>query len=399
MKVNRRTGRGGPGLEAALRQLAERLRAIGYGPDALRERLGVGQPDDVGLLNHAPAWERLRADRSALCSALRLFYLEGDERLASLRAWLPAREQAALSAARLLAVRGSAARARLRLDAQGELYILADRRFGAPDQGALGLARGDMVYPPGGDSAILAAAVPVRDGERVLDLCTGSGVQALAVAARAAEVVAVDIGARAAALARLNAAFNAASNIDVRQGDLFAPVRAERFDLVIANPPFVPAPRRGPAYHSGGPRGDRVLRRVVPGLAGHLRPGGRAIIISHLALRQGEDVAGAITPWLRAFDGRVLALVLEQGTPVDLAAAQAVFALDDGFRAYAAEVRRWVAYLDRQRIARVVLLLIAAERLGRGAVEVVDAPQRILPLPLSQPPRALIDAWLSRAPA
>jgi hypothetical protein len=85
---------------------------------------------------------------------------------------------------------------------------------------------------------------------------------------------------------------------------------------------------------------------------------------------------------------------LETGTPVDLAAAQALFALDDGFAAYAREVRTWVAYLGRRGIDRIVLLLIAAERSGRAALEVVEAPQRVLPLPLSQPPAALIGRWL-----
>jgi hypothetical protein len=161
----------------------------------------------------------------------------------------------------------------------------------------------------------------------------------------------------------------------------------------------VPAPRRGPAYHSGGPRGARVLRRVVAGLETHLRAGGRAVIISHLALRRGETVAAAIAPWRRGFAGRVLALVLESGTPVDLAAAQALFALDDGFAAYGREVRRWVAYLERRRIEQVVLLLIAAERTGPAGLEVVEAFQRTLPLPLSQPPGALIERWLTPAPA
>jgi methylase of polypeptide subunit release factors len=197
-------------------------------------------------------------------------------------------------------------------------------------------------------------------------------------------------------LARINAALNDAPNVDVRQGDLFAPVRNQRFDLLIANPPFVPAPRRGPAYHSGGPRGDRVLRRVVAGLGGHLRAGGRAVIISHLALRRGESAAAALGPWLRDFDGRVLALVLESGTPVDLAAAQALFALDEGFAAYGREVRRWVAYLTRRGLEQIVLLLLVAERGGHRALEVVEAFQRVLPLPLSPPPRTLIDGWLSR---
>jgi carbamoyltransferase len=386
-----------PPIDPALLRLGERLRAAGYHAEALRERLGVSVPDDVGSLNRAPACLRLRADRSIAAAAIRLFYLEEEESAAALRGLLPGAEQATLVRAGLLALRRGRVRARLRLDVCGALQVLADRRLRAPDPGALRLPRGDMVYPPGGDSTLLAAVVPARDGEAVLDLCTGSGIQALGVAPRAARVVAVDIGARAAALARINAGLNRAANVEVRHGDLFAPVRGQRFDLVLANPPFVPGPQRGPAYHSGGPRGDRVLRRVVAGLGAHLRAGGRALIVSHLALRRGETLEAVIAPWLRGFDGRVLALHLESGTPVDLAAAQALFALERGFAAYGREVEAWVEYLDRHRIDRIALLLIAAERGGAPGLEVVAALQRTLPLPLSQPPAALIATWLNRA--
>lgn len=374
--------------------LAERLRAAGYGPALLRDRLGAVMPDDVGLLNRAPAAERLRRDRSAAGAALRLFFLEGDEPARSVATLLPTAQRSALTRAGLLAVRGTKVAARLRVDTYASLYLLADRRFRTPDTAALGLTPGDMVYPPGGDSILLADAVPPRDGERVLDLCTGSGIQALAVAARAERVVAVDLGARATDLARLNAIFNGIANVELRQGDLYAPVRGERFDLIIANPPFVPAPRRGPGYHSGGPRGGRVLRRVLAGLGAHLRLGGRAVAISHLALRRGESASDAIAPWLRGFDGRALALLLEEGTAVDLAAAQALFALDDGFAAYAREVREWVAFLDRHRIERIVLVLFAAERNGRVGFEVVEAYPRTLSLPLSKPPADRLAEWL-----
>lgn len=386
MKVNR--GIGEPAT-AALRAAVAALRAAGYGPDAVRERLGARYPDDIGLLNRAPASERLRADPAALAAALRLFFLEQDEPAAALTRLLPRPLVRQLVAARLLARRGRTLRARLRFDAHAGLTLLADLRFRRADLGGLGLPRGDMVYPPGSDSILLAEAVAARDGERVLDLCTGSGIQGLAVAARAASVVAVDLGRRAAAMARANAALNALP-LEVREGDLYRPVRGERFDLVIANPPFVPARTRGPAYHSGGPRGDRVLRRVVEGWEAHLRDGGRALAISHLALRRGETVADALRPWVRGFAGRVVALVLETGSPIDLAAAQALFALDGGFEGYEREVRDWVAYLGRQRIEQVVLLLLAAERGGAARLDVVEAFQRVLPIPLSHPPATVL---------
>lgn len=396
MKVNRRIDRRDDDA-AALRAAVRALRNAGYGPELLRERLGVRFPDDIGLLNHAPALERLRHGRAPADVALRLCFLENPEPATALRPLFGGQGLRDLLAARFLRRRGGQLAARLRVDVHEGLVLFADRRFGAIDAGALGLPRGDMVYPPGSDSVLLAEAVPVRADEQVLDLCTGSGIQALQVAPRARAVVAVDIGERAAAMARASAVLNEARGVEVRCGDLYRPVRGERFDLIIANPPFVPARTRGPAYHSGGPRGDRVLRRVVEGWAAHLRPGGRAVAISHLALRHGETVADVLRPWVRGFDGRVLALVLESGTPVDLAAAQSLFALDDGFAAYGREVRDWTAYLRRHRVGQVVLLLLAAERGGAAGLEVSEAFQRTLPLPLSQPPPALVAQWLARA--
>lgn len=379
---------------AALDVLAATLRRAGYGPDQLRLRLGARHPDDVGLLNHAPALARCGGSDSADV-ALRLLYLENPEPDVRVRRLFGAEGIRLLTAAGLLRAAGGRLRARLRVDVHDGLFLLADRRFAAPDRTALGLPDGDMVYPPGTDSVMLAEAVPVRDGERVLDLCTGSGIQALQVARRANGVTAVDIGPRAVAMARTNIGLNGIAGITVRQGDLYAPVRGERFDLVIANPPFVPARSRGPAYHSGGPRGDRVLRRVVEGLDAHLRPGGRAIAISHLALRRGETLEQAVKPWLRGFTGRTLVVVLERGTPVDLAAAQALFALDEGLAAYGREVRDWVAFLQRQRVTEVVALLLVAERGRRSALEVRDGTPRTLPIPLSQPPPALVVDWLA----
>jgi hypothetical protein len=86
--------------------------------------------------------------------------------------------------------------------------------------------------------------------------------------------------------------------------------------------------------------------------------------------------------------------VLETGTPVDLAAAQAFFALERGLAAYAAEVQRWVRYLRRHRIAAISLVLLVAERGARRGIDVVDAHPRVLPIPLTPRPADRIAAWL-----
>ena len=96
------------------------------------------------------------------------------------------------------------------------------------------------VQPITGMSDLLGWAVlaEVRETDRVLDMGTGSGVNAILASSKAADVVAVDINPHAVAAARANAALNgAADRIVVVEGDLFDAVEG-RFDLVIFDPPF-----------------------------------------------------------------------------------------------------------------------------------------------------------------
>lgn len=370
-----------------------------YTPDALRELLGARSIDDVGLLNHAASVERIRGVPSAAAELVRLFFLEEKAPKARVRRALGPGRFRALCDAGCLRQReragGPEVGARVRIDPIGGRYLLSDLRFRAMDRPALRLPRGDQVYPPSSDSMLLAEVAQAPRRRRVLDLCTGSGIQALAQADGADSVVAVDVNPRAVAVARFNAALNGASNIDVHCGDLYAPVRGERFDLIIANPPFVTSPyESGPSFHSGGPTGDRVLRRVIRGFGSHLDKSGHAFAVSHVGVRRDHQIEDVARDWFAGFAGQALVLVCETGTAVDLAAAQALFALRGGLQGYRREVERWHGYLRRQRIESVSLVLIAARKGGRRKVEVVDARPRVLPLPLAPGPAERIGRWL-----
>ena len=112
----------------------------------------------------------------------------------------------------------------------------------------------------------------------VLDMGTGSGVCALLAARHARRVVAVDISAAAVRCTRLNALLNQVEDrVDVRHGDLFAPLAGERFDLVLFNPPFylgVPKDDRDAAWRSSD-----TAQRFAVRLADHLAPGGVALVL------------------------------------------------------------------------------------------------------------------------
>jgi release factor glutamine methyltransferase len=127
-------------------------------------------------------------------------------------------------------------------------------------------------------AAQLDAVSLVGEQAQVLDMGTGSGVCAVFAARRARRVVAVDINPAAVRCAGVNALLNHLEHrIEVRHGDLFAPVQGERFDLILFNPPFL----------RGTPRDDRerawrstdVAERFAAGVHEHLNPGGSVLVV------------------------------------------------------------------------------------------------------------------------
>jgi release factor glutamine methyltransferase len=75
----------------------------------------------------------------------------------------------------------------------------------------------------------------------LLDLCTGTGCIALALAKEfpAAEVYGTDLSKEAVAYAKKNAKANNIKNVSFSQGSLFEPVKGKRFDIITANPPYI----------------------------------------------------------------------------------------------------------------------------------------------------------------
>ena len=150
------------------------------------------------------------------------------------------------------------------------------------------------VFRPPSDSWLLARVMRERGparGARALDVFTGSGVLAVAAGqAGAREVTAIDISRRAALCARVNGRLNGV-RVRALRGDVFAPVRWQAFDLITANPPYVPGdqvPAAGAARAWEGGRTGRVLvDRFAAGVAEHLTPGGAVLMV--VSSLTGED--------------------------------------------------------------------------------------------------------------
>lgn len=150
------------------------------------------------------------------------------------------------------------------------------------------------------DPVLLAAAVPLRAGDRVLDLGCGAGAVFLCLAARQPElaITAVERDPAVAALARGNAALNGfADRVEVVEADVAAlPAAWGRggFDHVVSNPPYLPPERADPSLRPGraaaGVEAGSDLADWVACARRCLRHKGRLTLV-HRADRLGELLA------------------------------------------------------------------------------------------------------------
>lgn len=140
----------------------------------------------------------------------------------------------------------------------------------------------------------------------VADVGSGTGALGLTIAAErpSVRVVLTDVSPEAAALTRENAVrLKVADRVEVREGDLAAPLGDDVFDVVVTNLPYIPEGDRtrlpihirdhepGLALFAG-PDGLDLYRRLVPSIARHVRPGG--LLIMEHGEEQGAQIGALL---------------------------------------------------------------------------------------------------------
>jgi methylase of polypeptide subunit release factors len=250
-------------------------------------------------------------------------------------------------------------RALVRLDPVEGAIVASD-----PEMSGRRFAR-DHVILPGPASRTLAALTVRADVSRALDLCCGSGVQALLAARHAGHAVGTDLNPRALRLAELSASLSGIENVEWRLGNLFEPVQEEQFDLIVSNPPFVISPANDLAFRDGGGQGDELSRDVVRGVAGRLSEGGFGHVLCSWAQRGAEHAPDAPLEWLEGAKCDVLVLKLSDESPATHAIRWTSLTAASVAEA-AAQAEAWVEYYEELGIATIVTGVVVLRRRGRG---------------------------------
>ena len=349
-----------PAVCAALRS---DLTAAGYTADAVRALWGPLADQAVGHGLIGPAVAALGARTDPLAVVARLLFLGAPVEVDAVDAALPGCRALGLATLRLATVADGEVEPTALVRPQdvddeagaGGWWIASDL-----DEAALIAQRRGSALPTdhvlgvGGASLTLASLQLPAPAERVLDVGTGCGIQALRARHYGTTVVATDVSERALAFTRLNAELNRIDGIDTRLGSLFDPVVGadgpELFDRVVSNPPFVITPRVEGVpeyeYRDAGFAGDDLLAAFVTQVGSVLAPGGVVQLLGNWEYRDGDDGLERVRAWVDSSPVPLDAWVVERELLDPLAYAE-LWVRDGGTTAGTADYSRLVqAWLE-----------------------------------------------------
>ncbi len=285
---------------AVFHRLADRLRELSYTEAQVSKGMGI---PDLAVRNisawpaHARSARRQRdSNPAAMLGAF--FLMEEIMEEKELRSLLADEAFELLTDLRWIAAYNDKFFFRYYLYPARDSFILTDGHQSNPDQL-------DQVYALGADSYTLVRLAPRFKVETSLDHCTGSGVQAVLGASHANRAFGLDINPRALAFSRLNARWNGRTQLNFLESDCYTNVSTEstglnpcRFDLITANPPFVPTPEVIALFRGGGISGEEVTERIVRGIPEKLKPDGVFSMVTQMPVMRDQTFFQRCEKWL-----------------------------------------------------------------------------------------------------
>ncbi len=156
----------------------------------------------------------------------------------------------------------------------------------------------EAVLGVGGATRTLLNLIPHKDFDFVWDLGCGSGAISIALSTHSKRVIASDISSRALVYAQESAQLNQITNIDFRFGSLTEPVRSEKFDLIVSNPPFVIGDVTNLDHRESPFEADGLTRELLQTIPHRLNANGIAIFLTSWLETEDETWEERITEML-----------------------------------------------------------------------------------------------------
>lgn len=157
------------------------------------------------------------------------------------------------------------------------------------------------VYYPREDTFLFAYNLKVKERDKVLEIGTGCGILSILCSMQGADVTGVDINKKAVKCSQKNAEKHEVK-IDFKKGNLFEPVKNEKFDIIIFNPPYLPGKRKHEEDSALIDSGE--IEEFLEKYRKHLKENGRAfLIISSLTETEvkGKVIAEKKLPFEKLF--------------------------------------------------------------------------------------------------
>lgn len=238
----------------------------------------------------------------------------------------------------------------------------------------------DYVMGVGSSTLTLANLTIRRQADTALDLGTGCGIHALLAARHSNRVLAVDLNPRAVQMAAFNTKLNGLPNIECLEGDLFGPVREQKFDLIITNPPFVISPEMKYIYRDSGLGADQICRKIVHQAPRYLNEGGFCHILCNWAEKTGQDWQDRMHGWFEDTGCDVWVLRSETRDAATYASTWIQHTEKDGQGQNTESLKKWMDYYDKQGIDAMSAGLITMRRSSSHAnwYRADDAPPQML---------------------
>jgi len=232
-----------------------------------------------------------------------------------------------------------------------------------------------------GSSTLTLANLTVRSrSRRTLDLGAGCGIHGMLASSHSDRVIAADLNPRAKAFATFNSILNRITNMECVQGDLFEPVRDQKFDLVVTNPPFVVSPESRYVYRDGGTQSDHMTKKIVQQAPNFLNEGGFCQILCNWVRKTDQDWRERLQTW---FAGTGCDVWVMQSETYDAAAYATKWIRHterDNKVNDAQRFKKWIAYYEEQKIEAVSTGIITMRRSSahKNWFWTDDTPERML---------------------